>query len=497
VLLGIDIGMGSMTEATVTSGKWIENFGRNVRFRARYCYCPRTQAEVLAVLARHAGQKIRVIGSLHSWSDVTACPEVILDMRRLNRVEVRSIDDGTAVVIAEAGCNLQRLLNQIHAASDATLPTLGAIKRQTISGAISTATHGSGRHSLSHYVESIRVAAYDSETGRARVFEWSNGPQLLAARCALGCMGVILSVSLRAVRKYRVTETVVRRESLEEILADENDFPLQQFVLVPHLWAYYQFQRLEITEAATWRGKLNALLYRTYKLVGVDIGFHLMLKTVLELASFCRWDGLVRWFYRRIVPLTFIQGWSVNDESEPALTMRHYLFTHTEIELFVPSRHVRAAAYLIRHSAELFAGNVTTVPTPLAEQLQHVNLLDGLVGLRGTYTHHYPIVFRKVLPEDTLISMTGGVSEPYYTISLFTYRRPGNAFHAFARFFALALTRLFQARLHWGKYFPLQYHEIRHLYPRLEEFRSACQDTDPAGVFRNAYTHRVLGWEGN
>ena len=32
--------------------------------------------------------------------------------------------------------------------------------------------------------------------------------------------------------------------------------------------------------------------------------------------------------------------------------------------------------------------------------------------LRGMYTHHYPICIRRVLPDDTLISMTAMVAEP-------------------------------------------------------------------------------------
>jgi len=52
---------------------------------------------------------------------------------------------------------LQDLLDRLHAMTDRTLPTLGVIKRQTISGAVSTGTHGSGRPSLSHFVTGVRI----------------------------------------------------------------------------------------------------------------------------------------------------------------------------------------------------------------------------------------------------------------------------------------------------------------------------------------------------
>ena len=125
------------------------------------------------------------------------------------------------------------------------------ITEQTIAGAISTATHGSGRHSMSHYMAEIRAAAYDAQTGQARVFVWNDGPALWAARCALGCMGIILTVKLRCIPQYAVAENVRRHDSLNEVLAQEAEHPLQQFYLVPHAWVDYAQQVMNRTTEAT------------------------------------------------------------------------------------------------------------------------------------------------------------------------------------------------------------------------------------------------------
>jgi FAD/FMN-containing dehydrogenase len=42
-------------------------------------------------------------------------------------------------------------------------------------------------------------------------------------------------------------------------------------------------------------------------------------------------------------------------------------------------------------------------------------------------------------------------------------------------------------------HFPLGEAEIARLYPDLERFRAHARATDPHGVFRNAFTARVLG----
>jgi hypothetical protein len=59
-----------------------------------------------------------------------------------------------------------------------------------------------------------------------------------------------------------------------------------------------------------------------------------------------------------------------------------------------------------------------------------------------------------------------------------------------------SILRLVDARLHWGKHFPLEYQDIASLYPRLAEFRALCRSVDPAGVLRNGYTARVLDLPG-
>jgi hypothetical protein len=477
----------------------IRNFGGNINFIAGYSYAPRTEEEVLEVLDRHSTGKIRVAGALHSWSDVAVSEDVLLDLSHLNHVDITSGPDGQVTVTAGGGCTIQRLLYVLHQQSDATLPTLGVIKKQTIAGAISTGTHGSGRPSVSHYMDEIRVAAYDSRSGHARIYVWDSGDELRAARCAVGCMGVILSVKFRCVPKYYVEEEVVQYDTLEEVLAGQDQYPLQQFVLVPYRWTYFAYQRRMINAMTGFRYALAVYWARANKLIGVDFSLHLLLKLVLMLTSSRHGSSrLIGWFYRVMLPgLMTWQKRKVVDFGEDALTMRHDLFRHLEIEIFVPSDRLAGAVNLVRSVVSVFAGFSNGVPEDVSEQLSRIDKLDELMRLKGDYTHHYPIFFRHVLQDDTLISMTSGTRESYYSISFFTYLAPQSRehFYQFSRFIGLCLTQLFQARLHWGKYYPLTFSEIEHQYPRLREFRELCHRVDPEGVFQNDYTRRVLGFD--
>jgi FAD/FMN-containing dehydrogenase len=481
----------------------VRNFGGNVAFTPGRRYTPRTEEEVLELLDRHRDGQVRAAGSLHSWSDAAVSRDALLDLSCLDRVEIHRDSQGQVAVTVGGGCTIQQLLNVLHRQTNATLPTLGVIKKQTVAGAVSTGTHGSGQPSLSHYLDEVRVAAYDPDSGRPRIYHWTGGPELQAARCALGCLGIILSVKLQCVPQYYVEEAIVGRNALPEVLADGQEYPLQHFVLVPYCWKYFVFQR-RITPARSGAGQ--AILARWTKinnLLAVDFALHLLLKLMLLVSSSKQGRSrFIGWFYRAVLPGLMQRKRRVVNLSEAALTMRHDLFRHLEMEVFVPGDNLPRAVDLIQQITQVFAGFSSDVSEDAARQLGEIGMLEELKGYRGRYTHHYPIFFRRVLRDDTLISMSSplssGAPESYYSISFFTYLAPDSRdnFYDFARFTSRCLSRLVRARLHWGKYNPLELSDVAPQYPQLEKFRRLCRQVDPRGVFQNDYTARVLGFRG-
>jgi FAD/FMN-containing dehydrogenase len=461
----------------------ITNFGGNVTFTPAARYEPRTEQDVLDILDAHADGRIRVAGALHSWSDTVVSGDVLVDMRRFQDVRVETLPDGTVRATVEGGCRIKRLLHVLHARSRATVPALGLITAQSIAGAISTGTHGSGKSSLAHYIDEIRVAAYDPDTGKARVYVWNDGPELRAARCGLGCLGIVLTVSFRCLPKYSLSDRVERCASIDEVLAREAEYPRQQFFLIPHAWNWYVQMRQPVPLSPR---RWSARLYRIYWFFGIDIGLHLLVKLT---ASVLRSPLAIRGLYRLFLPLTILRNRTFIDDSHRVLTMEHQLFRHLEIELFVP-----AAAEFVQQVLTLFDDARREVPETLAAELRLIGLLELLLAARGTFTFHYPVTFRKVLPDDTLISMTAGADEPYYAVSFITYVVPRDRFYVLAEFLARSMTALFGARLHWGKYIPPAAYDLADDYPAAEEFRTLCRRIDPRGVFRNEFVNRVLGF---
>ncbi|MBL8541207.1 MAG: hypothetical protein JNK68_12660, partial [Betaproteobacteria bacterium] len=92
------------------------------------------------------------------------------------------------------------------------------------------------------------------------------------------------------------------------------------------------------------------------------------------------------------------------------------------------------------------------------------------------------------------ISMTSSSTEAWLSFSLFTYLGPHRrqAYYGMCRWFARAAHALLGARPHWGKHYPLGATETARMYPHLEQFREECRAHDPAGIFRNEMSERVL-----
>jgi len=463
------------------------NFGGNEVWEAQR-YQPASEAEVLEILDRHRHVRIRAAGSLHSWSDIALCLDVSLDLRRLDTIRVHE-RDGVTLARVGAGCTLQALLDRLQATGALTLPTLGVIKRQTIAGAISTGTHGSGMQSLSHFVMGARLAGYDA-AGRPAIFDVSTGDELRAVRCGLGCTGILLSLDLATVPRYRVQETLELDASLDRILGRYAEDPLTQFALVPYAWKYLVFRRRPLRAASpSFLEHAKVLFFRLYQLLWVDIGTHLGVKAAIALGAAAVKATL------RLTPSLLIRGVRRVDEAERVLTMGHDYFRHEEMELFVPESRLAEALEVLRHATEVFAGEPSAPAPRVTAALQAHGLLEALLLHRGTHTQHYPFSIRRLLPEDTLLSMGSSVDEPLYSISVFTYARRSRRepYYAFCAWLARCMSELYGARLHWGKHFPLGKQDVALAYPGLEKFNHVCRAFDPHGVFRNGYIARVLG----
>jgi hypothetical protein len=456
----------------------IQNFGKNVEFVPKFYYEPKTESEVLDILNKHKDGHIRAIGSGHAWSRGIESSDVFVDIKNLCYIKIA---DGCVDV--GGGAKLKNVISYITKRGF-MIPAMGGIMKQSVAGLASTGTHGTGNSSFSHFILSVRIASYD-ENGNSKIVEYTEGDELKAARTSMGLMGIIVSMKIKLVPRYFIEERSKLVDSIGEVLKNEKEFSEQQTVVIPYSWKFFIFGRKKV-QSRNIQEKTDAFFVRWIDFLTVEILPHLILRALLLFDN----RALTISYYKDLLP-KFLFSQKVVNEDYRGLTLHtkhHYYFRHVEMEAFVPESKVKEVFGLMINLVDWFSGRMEGEKLP-------DNYQEELEDKHGKFVLHYPMFIRKVYPDDTLISMTSG-KENYYAIGFFTYKKNENRgdYWDFTRLVAKILSRDYNVRFHWGKHFPLEYDEIKHLYPELEKFKTICREKDKNGVFQNEFTKKVFGF---
>jgi FAD/FMN-containing dehydrogenase len=120
-----------------------ENWAHTVKFKPeRFCE-PSTEAEVVEIVkdAVAKGGTIRTQGAGHSWSGFIVTDKTLLQLDKLNKGLIADVLHHRYTV--QAGIRLKNLIKNL-AFDGLALKNLGSVAEQSIAGAISTGTHGTG-----------------------------------------------------------------------------------------------------------------------------------------------------------------------------------------------------------------------------------------------------------------------------------------------------------------------------------------------------------------
>ncbi len=199
-----------------TATTW-RNWAGNQTAAATAVARPTTTAEVAQVVhaTRASGGTLKPVGSGHSFTAAAATTGTRLDLTGLHGVTL--VDPATKQVRVAAGTPL-RVLNVELAKLGLAMPNLGDIDVQTITGALATGTHGTGRSygCLSTFVTELELVTGTGEVVRCSP---SNDPDLFrAAQVGLGALGVVTEVTLQATDAF-VLHANERPGQLADVLA--------------------------------------------------------------------------------------------------------------------------------------------------------------------------------------------------------------------------------------------------------------------------------------
>lgn len=170
------------------------HWGNNAILNPRDIFYPNNIEDVICIIksAYENNYKVRAIGSCHSWSNLVNTDGYIINTDNLNKILY--IDKENRKVKVECGIKLNELFCEL-AKEGLSLSNQGFIDKQSIVGAVSTGTHGTGHTgSLSDFI--IEFEVIDCFGNMHKASQDNNGQWLSILRVGLGALGFIYSVTL-------------------------------------------------------------------------------------------------------------------------------------------------------------------------------------------------------------------------------------------------------------------------------------------------------------
>jgi FAD-linked oxidoreductase len=429
-------------------GAGFQNWSGSVAFTPAALRRPGDEAGIAAVVreARERGLGLRVAGAGHSFTPLVQTEGLLVSLDGWRGLE--AVDAPGLTATARAGTSLRHLGALLHGHGLAQL-NLGDIDEQSIAGAISTGTHGTGAAlgGVATQVTGLRLV-----TAAGELLECSEQREptiFKAAQVSLGALGVISAVTLRLAPAYRLCYRW-RRERLgavlEQIGALGRAHRHVEFFWVPHT-DRVMLKTMDATdEPARPRGRLRA----TQEYALENGAFWL-------LCELCRaWPGLSP-RVARLMAAMIGSGENLDHSHRIFATPRLVRFNEMEYSL------------------------------PAAELGPALLAIDREIRRRGVAIH-FPLECRLVAGDDIPLSPAYGRDSAY--VAAHVYRGA-----PYRDYFALVepILQGLGGRPHWGKHHTMPAAQLRARYPRWDEFQRVRRGLDPQGLFLNPYLRSIFG----
>ena len=409
---------------------------------------PRSVAELAALVASASeqGQKVKAVGSGHSFTSAAATNGRMIRLENLSGI--LHVDRATCRVTVGAGTRLSEL-NTLLDAEGLALANLGDIAYQTVAGAISTSTHGTGK-ALTGLAG--QVVAMKLVNGLGEIIECSQSvnPHIFdVARVSVGALGVITEYTLQAVPSFRL-RALEQPMRLDVVLDNAHDLASTndhfEFFWIPHTkWALTKRNNRtedELQPLPRVKGWIEKTFMENYAFGAV-----------------CR-IGRAR---PSLIPRLAT--------ALPSSGSREYV--DQSFKIFASPRIVRF--YEMEHAL------------PVEALVPALKEIRAMVDRKG-YLLNFPVEVRFTKGDDVPLSTAYGRDSAYIAVHVYK----GMECQPFFRDVEDIL-RAYDARPHWGKMHYREADELSKLYPRWDEFITLRNQLDPQRTFSNAYSDTVFG----
>jgi FAD-linked oxidoreductase len=435
---------------TATGALW-RNWARTESVRPIRVERPATPGAVQRAVRAAAGSglPIKAAGAGHSFTGIAVAPGVLLELDDLSGLV--SVDRERRLATVLAGTRLADL-SRLLAAHGLALQNLGDIDRQTISGAISTGTHGTGI-GFTGIAARVRGVTLVTGDGSLRRISAEESPELLpAVSLALGALGVLVDVTIECVDAF-VLSAVEAPEPLEDTIA-----AAESRARAADHFEFYWFPHTRV-----------ALTKTNTRLPGGS--------GRAPLAPVKRWvddDLMANGLYRAVCAAGTVLPVAVPTLNRAAtrLTGSRRFADHSH-RVFTTSRTVR-------FTEMEYAVPVASLPAVLEELARTIEERRWRIS--------FPLEIRFAAADDLWLSTASGRESAYVAVHRYYREDYEHYFRAAEEIFAGH-----GGRPHWGKIHYRGADDLRSLYPRFDDFLAVREELDPRRAFANAYLERVLG----
>lgn len=443
-----------MTSSTSSWQNWAGNVLTTPSSRSH----PTTVAEVSDVVSSAAerGTRVKCVGAGHSFSPAAATEGVLVSLDDLTGIEsivpthdAAGVVDGANVTVW-AGTRLHRLGALLWDLGLAQ-PNLGDFAEQSLAGAISTGTHGTGITfpGLPATVVGLQIVLAD---GTAVTCSRESKPEIFeAARLGIGALGIITKMTIHCVPAFAL-HAEEHPWTLTAVLAD-----LEGFARSADHAEFFWFPHTDGTNV-----KRHTRLPGDAPLAPLS-RFHELVND--EFLSNEAFEALCRAAARRpsLTP-------KLNRISARALSARS--FTDRSYRVFASPRRVRFREM--------------EYAVPLAAAAGVLSDLRDAINRSGIVTP-FPVEVRFAEADDVWLSTAYGREVCYIAVHQYT-RMDHSEYFRFAEEIFLAAG----GRPHWGKMHTRTAADLSTMVEHFDDFVGVRDRLDPARVFGNRYTDVVL-----
>jgi FAD-linked oxidoreductase len=445
--LGLTVMSGSASpranasESVSEKNSGWQNWSRSLPSSTDNIATPQDLDALKKLLATTKGA-VRPVGAGHSWMPLVPADGAIVRLDHFNAIG--EIDRKSNRAWLGAGGKLKDL-SPLLAEQNLAFRNLGDIDVQSLAGATSTATHGTGKNlpCLAAEITGLKLLTAAGEMMQIDARE--NNALLPAAQVALGALGLLTEIEMQLVPRHKLHRRVQFLpyqqvlESAHDAWHSHRNF---EFMYIPFSGTALTITHDETQSPDTPRAADES-----------DDG-------VMQLKALRDWMGWFPALRKRLL------GWAISN---------------------APEENVIGESWQLLTSARNVHFNEMEYHLPVDSGLEVLEEIRRLIE-REHADVFFPIECRMTAGDDAWLSPFN--DGPRLSVAVHTHA-PDEYEFLFSKI--EPIFRRAGGRPHWGKLNSVSGDEVRGLYPRFEDFAKLRAELDPQGRFLNPYLTALFG----